>query len=276
MPLLRNNQTAWEQRIERAQELAAKYPFAAQGLGFYLEIATFQKSLSEGFPAASGNGGSPLDFLPFRECLDRSQVLPHLPTLFSLIERVGTPVLARAVEELAEEPVEYWEDFLAAYWKNEGHEVEDAPEANLFFARVLLQPFAERVAAGRWTGFAERTSRTCPVCTGKPQVGVLREEGHGAKRSLVCSLCLTEWDFRRILCPGCGEEEFAKLPSYTATQFEHVRVEACDTCKRYIKTVDLTKNGLAVPIVDELATIPLSLWAQENGYTALEPNLLGI
>jgi len=276
MALLRNNQAVWKQRIERAQELAGEYPFAAEILGFYSEIASFQKWLAEESVAASGNGSPPLDFLPFRECLDISQVLSNLPALISLIERVGTPALANAAETLSEEPSEYWEDFLGAYWKNEGHAVEGAPVTHLFFARVLLQPYAERVAEGRWTGFRERTSHACPVCTGKPQVGVLREEGHGAKRSLICSLCLTEWDYRRILCPSCGEEEFDKLPSYTAGQFEHVRVEACDTCKRYIKTVDLTKNGLAIPVVDELATIPLSLWAQENGYTALEPNLLGI
>ena len=44
----------------------------------------------------------------------------------------------------------------------------------------------------------------------------------------------------------------------------------------YIKTVDLTKYGLAIPVVDELATIPLNLWAQENGYTKLQLNLLGM
>src|SRR5437588_8683670 len=52
--------------------------------------------------------------------------------------------------------------------------------------------------------------------------------------------------------------------------------EGCDTCGHYIKTVDLTKNGLAVPVVDELATIPLNLWAQEHGYVKLQANLLGI
>ncbi len=66
------------------------------------------------------------------------------------------------------------------------------------------------------------------------------------------------------------------MPVYTAGEFEHVRIEACETCKTYIKTVDLTKNGLAVPVVDELATTPLNLWAQEKGYTKLEPNLLGL
>jgi FdhE protein len=53
-------------------------------------------------------------------------------------------------------------------------------------------------------------------------------------------------------------------------------VEACDTCRHYIKTVDLTKDGHAVPVVDELATMPLNLWAQQHGYVKLQANLLGI
>jgi formate dehydrogenase maturation protein FdhE len=52
-------------------------------------------------------------------------------------------------------------------------------------------------------------------------------------------------------------------------------VEACDTCKVYVRTIDLTKDGNAVPVVDDLAAIPLTLWAHEHGYTRLHPNLLG-
>ncbi len=55
-----------------------------------------------------------------------------------------------------------------------------------------------------------------------------------------------------------------------------MRVEACDTCRYYIKTIDLTKDGRAVPVVDELAAIPLSLWAAEHEYTKLSANLLGL
>jgi FdhE protein len=40
--------------------------------------------------------------------------------------------------------------------------------------------------------------------------------------------------------------------------------------------VDLTKNGLAVPEVDELASIALDLWASEHGYTKLQTNLFGL
>lgn len=63
---------------------------------------------------------------------------------------------------------------------------------------------------------------------------------------------------------------------YTAPNFPHVRVEACDTCRHYMKTVDLAKDSQAVPVVDELATIPLNLWAVEQGYNKSQLNLLGI
>ncbi len=93
----------------------------------------------------------------------------------------------------------------------------------------------------------------CPFCAEKPVAAVLRPEGDGGKRFLLCSLCFTEWEFRRLLCPNCGEEDKDKLPIYTAAEMPHVRVEACDTCRVYLKAIDLTKNGLAVPEVDELA-----------------------
>jgi len=40
---------------------------------------------------------------------------------------------------------------------------------------------------------------------------------------------------------------------FIAEQIDYVRVEACDTC--------LTKDGFAVPEVDEIATVSLNLWA---------------
>jgi len=49
-----------------------------------------------------------------------------------------------------------------------------------------------------------------------------------------------------------------------------------DACHTYVKSIDLTKSGLADPLVDELASIPLDLWAQEHGYAKLRPNLLGM
>ena len=67
-----------------------------------------------------------------------------------------------------------------------------------------------------------------------------------------------------------------RLCVYTAQWFECVRVKACETCRSYLKTIDLTKNGLALPEVDDLASIPLTLWAEDNSYEAIAGNVLGV
>jgi FdhE protein len=107
-------------------------------------------------------------------------------------------------------------------------------------------------------------------------LGVLREEGHGACRALVCGLCLTEHEYLRVVCPACGEQEFELLPVYSADRFGHVRVDACDRCHAYLKTIDLSKDGLAIPIVDDIATVSLDLWARDRGYLRLRRNVLGL
>ena len=55
-----------------------------------------------------------------------------------------------------------------------------------------------------------------------------------------------------------------------------MRVEACDTCRHYLKGIDLTRLGIAVPLVDEVASAPLDLWADEHGYVKIELNLVGL
>jgi FdhE protein len=56
----------------------------------------------------------------------------------------------------------------------------------------------------------------------------------------------------------------------------HIRVEECQNCKSYLKAIDLREDGLAVPMVDEIASVELDLWADENGLRKLQRNLLGL
>lgn len=254
----------WEKRIRRARELAAQYPAAAQVLGFYSEIAALQ---SEVFDAVGKN----LHFDPLRplaEQLVAPAALSRFPALLELVEKKGPAGLAKVARELRQQGSDSWRVLLEA--------PPDGDQAHRFFARACLQPVAEYLAFNSKAQFSGYTGSLCPVCSGKPQVGVLRPEGEGGKRSLVCSRCATEWDFRRILCPNCAEEDHAKLPRFSADEFPHVRVEACDTCKWYLKSVDLTVNGLAVPLVDEIAAAALDLWAVEHGYEKIELNLMGL
>jgi FdhE protein len=174
-------------------------------------------------------------------------VQEHLPALLDLVRRKGTAVLAERVVNL---------EFLSP----------DDP-VHAFFLRVIEQPYFERQALESKV-HTTTVQSTCPFCFEKPVVAILRPE-----RSLQCRRCFTEWAFRRLLCPGCGEEDREKLPVYTSPEFAHIRVEACDTCRHYIKAVDLTRDGNAVPEVDEIAALPLDLWAMEQNYEALATNL---
>jgi FdhE protein len=143
-----------------------------------------------------------------------------------------------------------------------------------FFARVVLQ--AKAAVSARQSATAPSLQPRCPACAEKPGAAVLRPESDGARRFLLCGLCFTEWEYRRRGCPNCGEADTDKLRVHTDEEFPHIRVEACDTCRVYLKTIDLTRNGRAVPEVDELASVTLDLWAAEQGYTKLQTNLFGM
>ncbi len=264
----------WDQRIQRADELAAAHDFAAEVMRFYKRIAGLQKSLYYYFENAGDREAN-------KQAANLRDEEPNLRLLFvkfpeylSQVETFATQPFVEAAVRLRTEGEGRWREALGSAWQNATDFTPESAEAVL--AWIFLQPYAESLADKRARGHSGGALAICPLCSAKPVVGVLRPEGDGGKRLLICSLCSTEWPFGRILCPACGEENVEKLAVYTASQFPHVRVEACDTCRRYIKTVDLTKNGHAVPLVDELATIPLNLWAKEHEYTKLQANLLGL
>jgi FdhE protein len=263
--------SGWDQRVDRAEELAKSFAYAAEVLNFYRELAFFQKALYQSLESSAYTPVEIAGSLP--ESWDVFALLPRFQPFLHLTAQAGPKPLAQLATELADAGPAAWEQLLTDYWKGEIVEDESSLSRS-FFARAFLQPYAEYLAAGA-DPVTNYTRAVCPFCSRKPVLGILRPEGDGAKRSLLCSLCGTEWEFRRILCPACGEQDVEKLPIYTASESEYIRVEACDSCNVYIKTIDLTKNGRAVPVVDELAAIPLSLWAADKGYTKLQSNLLG-
>jgi FdhE protein len=273
---------SWDERIKRAEELADEYPFARNLLEFYREILAFQKGIYAYLSQRLGkldtdlNGSCPLHagslgwHLPL--------LLTFFPSFLQLVKQAGPPELSQLADELS---VEAEHDrigsLLESYWRKE-LDVEDSPLT--FFPKAFLQPYAEFLAdnhtlSDQWE-VAEGASSLCPMCASRPQLSILKTEGEGAKRLLLCSVCSTQWRFKRVCCPACGEEHFSKLSYHKASDFPHLRVETCESCHKYIKGVDLTASGLAVPVVDEIAAIPLDIWAREQGYKKLELNLIGI
>jgi len=226
---LQGMRASLDDRIARAAELVTTHPAAAGLLSFYRELALFQKPVYEELRSKDETGIHTL--------------FPHFPALLKLVHHAGPEQLARfGVEHL--QSAEAQQELLVECWEDPAGNDLPRTEAGRFYARVLLQPYAEHLASrGRVdvnTTNSDAIEATCPFCGARPVAGVLRGEGDGAKRWLLCSLCATEWQFRRVVCSNCGEQEKDRLPIYTASDLDHVRVEACDRCKTYIKSVDLT------------------------------------
>ena len=267
--------TEYDARIRRAERLSSEHAFAAEFLDFYKHVAAFQKTLRANIAASSGAKSRSAPAAELRDPLDLTLLLPHFRGFLSLIEQRAPPALGKSAHQMSLLPSDSWVASLEAYWEHAGKYDQQVGALAQFLARAFLQPYAEFRAAQTPRAPQVVTVRVCPLCGSRPLMGVLRVEGDSGKRFLLCSFCSQEWEFRRILCPTCGEEAEGKLPVYVAEQLPHIRVEACDTCQFYIRTVDLTKDGHAIPLVDDLAAIPLTLWAHEKGYSRLQPNLLG-
>jgi formate dehydrogenase accessory protein FdhE len=280
----------WDRRIRRANELASTYPFAAEGLRFYAKVATFQKSLYAEIEKALADSPKISADRPLRDELDLFLLLPHFSRFLAVIQQVAPPPLAQAAAALLQQGPAAWQRAIEEFWHGDADltpivddsdpaqaaDSQGAISSDRLLAWIFLQPYAEYLASHRELAIVDGAPSTCPLCGGRPVTGVLRSEGDGAKKSLICMLCAHEWAFRRIYCPNCGEEREPQMAYYSAPEIAHVRVDVCDTCHTYLKSIDLTKTGLAVPVVDELATMPLDLWAREHGYEKLQINLLGL
>ena len=254
----------WAARLSRASELLHQHTALARALQLYRATLEFQQNL-----ALKSN----LTFdatVPLREQIDLSEVSNAIPAILSLGLAYGTETLHGAAQDLQQMGESAWRRILSAALA--GSSSLAATED--FYARACLQPVAENLQL-QLSRDENHSGDTCPACGALPQAAVLRPEGEGASRWLLCSLCFCEWPFRRLVCAWCGEEDKEKLPRYSNDEWPYVHVEACDTCRHYLKAIDLSIDGLAVPLVDEAALAVLDVWATDRGYTKIIRNLLG-
>jgi FdhE protein len=235
----RDFQTLTRARAARALELAGEYPASGQAFAFLAQIAKLQAGVAPGAP------------------------LDSLPGLIALTFAQAPPALAEAARDLDRDSCQdAMEDYLLG---------RDVASPRSFFARVLLQP----VRFGRQPRSTESPS-SCPCCLHPPQAGVLRELAHGQALWLSCSLCFYEWEHPRSRCIGCGETAPQKVAYYRADELPHIQVMTCDECRQYIHLIDSEREPRALADIDEVAALPLDVWAVERGFSKIQPNLVGI
>jgi len=110
----------------------------------------------------------------------------------------------------------------------------------------------------------------CPICGSLPYLSLLKEEV--GKRYLLCSYCGYEWRIERLFCPFCNNKEQESLQYFYAEGEETYRIDLCEKCHQYIKTIDLRKTQELDPSLEDLATLHLDILASKKGYKRPVPN----
>ncbi len=232
---------------QRAQQLAQEYPGSAELLQFASGLLKAQASV---------------------RAAELSNLAPAAQPLLEYCAEKGPKELAADAREAL---AGGFDERVHAYWETGEFD---------YLARAALAPYA-RTLRESGLSLTRGVTGPCVFCGGGAWVSSRKippgpGTGEGALRMLHCALCAFSWQIGRIRCPSCGEEDPEKLPSFSAPQHAAVRVEACDSCKKYVKSVDLTLDARRVPEIDELVALSLDLWAVEQGYQRLEPGLAGL
>jgi len=255
---------SWDRWIERAERLAAEHESTRPLLTFYGQLLGLQRDGYAVLRQARLSGSLERDLEAVRPCASK---------ILNAVTTIGPPLLAEEIKEIVDGGEPALDHLLLDWWRT--------LTANQFFPKVILQPYARRLAELSQRPLDRElytTEYRCPFCAGPPQLSMLQGGGEleGGGRALLCATCFTTWPFRRVRCASCGEENEHRLAYFHSPALDHLRVDACDTCMRYLKTVDLTRLGVAVPLVDEVAGAPLDVWAREHGYEKIELNLVGL
>jgi FdhE protein len=250
------------ERRRRAAELAERYDFAREPLTLYGAVAEAQE---RAFDRARVDR-------PGVDALAAYVVRASLPEVMGSVMSAGTETLREAVllrfhEGDLERMVQSW-------LRGDPQNGTDA-----FLARAATAPVLEALPDVARALPIAGEERFCPECGGPPQVSVFVDSGEAlvtGQRRLVCARCANEWVYPRMTCVACGETESNRLVVLAdPQQLPHLRIDACERCKRYIVSVDARLEGHVVPVVDEMAAIPLDIAAAERGFTKVTPNLMG-
>ena len=133
-----------------------------------------------------------------------------------------------------------------------GHSIQPAIELSAVQLATYLDPEAVRRQSG------------CPVCGSAPGFGLLEHEG---RRVLSCSFCRHQWRAPRIVCAFCENTRADQLHYFFAEEEKDLRVDVCDGCRHYLKSVDTRQVARPVfPPLEQVASLHLDMIAAEKGY----------
>ena len=126
-----------------------------------------------------------------------------------------------------------------------------------------LNVFAVKLSS-RLDGGNGRDRGCCPVCGSLPELSVF---GEGGNRTLLCGFCGHRWQSKRLFCPYCGNTDHETLRYFAIDGEEEYRVDVCDRCSGYIRTIDVKKTTRRVFLPLESVSTPyIDVRFRDMGY----------
>ncbi|MHB8170997.1 MAG: formate dehydrogenase accessory protein FdhE [Thermincolia bacterium] len=169
----------------------------------------------------------------------------------------------RMLKFLVEKMVWQDKDSLAGFAKE--NELDEQLLSTVLFN--VAKPFVTNYAGILQGQFRAELWREnfCPVCGWGAALAI--NSGEDNRRQLQCAMCDTEWSFKNLECPHCLNEDHETLQYLTVEDDEIYRVNVCDKCKGYIKSVNKGKLvKLESSFLTDVKTLHLDLLAQGEGY----------
>jgi FdhE protein len=247
-----------EYSISRLQHLKAKHPEVEEILSFMEKVLRWQLDLYE---KLENNGES-----------NWRKGLKEFYSLLELCKTYGSETLRETAQSLMALGKEEIEKLIAKFLKERW-----APEEERFIFLSFLNPFFSIMAESTDADLKNWLKEKCPVCGFRPSVSYIMDtEDVEGGRYLGCVLCNTGWLYYRTKCPKCGNVEDDHFEYIHEEGNRYVQLHVCKKCNTYLKVIDLRVDGLAVPQIDDLATLSLDLWARQQGFERYEKNLLGL
>ena len=202
----------------------------------------------------------------FREALVDLRLLlpPESPAQITLDRLLASSLMSPAnIETLLDDLIADSDSCI----QRVANDTSTEPDTLAFLLYTVLSPFFEKQAKPyrEWFEVAVWRRGICPMCGSEPAMArLVHDDG---RRILACSLCCTEWAFDRLRCPFCESGGQPHLRHFTVDDDGAHRVDCCDRCQRYLKTVDERVSGRPANLpVEEVVTAHLDVLAREQGY----------
>jgi FdhE protein len=271
---------------DRAQQIKEKRPGYAKLLDFYVAIWEAQQA-SKPFvkvDSAKPNGGVTMPAFPLIGNTGFPVDINSAASLFDTLCRLGDTAnqyLASQVKSIKQAVADgqlNLEGLLAGGGRAgpiEQTAIKQGLDAQVlsFLVFSSTRPSIEAARDQLLKGIETAGWRecTCPVCSSPPVLSLL--EGDPARRHSLCSYCGHQWRVDRVSCSCCGNNDPDSLQSFFDEDEKTCRIELCDKCHQYVKTIDCRSLEESDPSLEDLATLHLDVVATEKGYSRVVPSL---